>query len=68
MRVNDLQKRDAQRDTEATSNDELMRHYPPQPPYSSVPQWYADQNEVDEEYQDGVYNVFERKLDVFVAL
>ena len=45
-----------------------MCHNPPQPVYSSVPERYADEDKVDEEYQDSIDGILEHKLYPFVAL
>jgi hypothetical protein len=63
-----LQKRNTQRNTKATSDDELVRDYPPQPPYRSVPEWYTNQNKVDDQDEDCVNAEFEGDLYNAMAL
>jgi hypothetical protein len=62
MPSEDLQKRNTQRDTEAASDDKLVRDYPPQPPHRSVPEWYTDQHKVDDADEDCVDAEFESEL------
>jgi hypothetical protein len=62
MPSEDLQKRNTQRDTEAASDDELVSDHPPQPPHHSVPEWYTNQNKVDDTDEDCINSEFESEL------